>query len=1025
MDRDLGLRPSERYELRELIGEGGMGQVHRAWDRDLDRFVALKFIRGGDASLAQRLIVEARLQGSIDHPHIAKIYEVGLLEGEPFIAMQLVKGQSLDELSRGLPLRTRVELLIQVAGAVQAAHQMGLVHRDLKPGNILVEPTPDGRLHPYLTDFGLARGAEATGLTSLGIAAGTLPYMSPEQASGEAPVDFRSDIYGLGATLFALLTGHPPFESRHAAEEESHPGGDGDSASMPSGLLGGWRSRIRRAGRHEPPFSLLRRVLDEDPPAPSQLQRGLDRDLDIIVLKCLEKSPHRRYASAQALAEDLQRWLDGQPILARRTGRLERGVKWLLRHRAAARTAAVASLLLLVAVAGWVRAIWRAGAQAEVALRMGSEAKTLEAELRAAYLLPAHDVRPDKARVRAALQRLQEELARAGGSAGRAGAFALGCGHLALGDLDEARADLERAWNEGYRAPEVALALGRVYARLYRRDRGRLVQQVDPVQQERSLEALNRQWRDPALQLLRGLPQVPPEEQASLEGFLALTENRFDNGLAAARAIQSLSPGTYEGLMLEGNIHLFQAEELIHHGRIERGLPLLDQAQSDFARALEIGRSDPALYHMASLCRYERCLALGSQRGPRPEDFEEPLRAADMALRVDPDSAGTLLMKSDIVMKKAYTLNADGRPEPSMLEEAIALAEKAIRLDPANAFGWEELAQAIEHQIWLRGDLDFDVKDLCDQALAASDKALALAGASPSSNYLRASLLSELAANELKRRGADPRPEVALAEAGYLKVTELGQDRASVLLARSRAWKTVAQYEMTYGLDPDTTARLITGLYEKGLRTWPEVVQLAKEDAVWQATWAEWQLDHGQDPGAALKDGLAAAEGAHAIDARDSILEATLMRLHTVAGRWRAAHGQDPGSAFAAAVAAGYRSRQLNVLDPDFWLALGRLHAARARWALRSGSGPEPELRDALEALREGIRVDPRSCDFFLLSAEVQQLRAEALRRAGQPPRPALEAAGAALAEARRLAPFRPDLEREEARLKAGPLHAG
>src|SRR5690242_16336608 len=209
-----------------------MGRVHRAWDRELERFVALKFIRGGDPSLASRLIVEARLQSSIDHPHVAKIYEVGMLDDEPFIAMQLVKGQSLDELSRGLPLETKIRLVIQVASAVQAAHQAGLVHRDLKPGNILVEPAPDGSLHPYLTDFGLARGAEASGLTSLGFAAGTLPYMSPEQASGEGPVDFRSDIYGLGATLYALLTGHPPFESRHAVGEE-HP--DLSASSLPSG----------------------------------------------------------------------------------------------------------------------------------------------------------------------------------------------------------------------------------------------------------------------------------------------------------------------------------------------------------------------------------------------------------------------------------------------------------------------------------------------------------------------------------------------------------------------------------------------------------------------------------------------------------------------------------------------------------------------------------------------------------------------------------------------------------------------
>lgn len=1021
MDRDLDLRPSSRYELRELVGEGGMGRVHRAWDRELERFVALKFIRGGDPSLASRLIVEARLQSSIDHPHVAKIYEVGMLDDEPFIAMQLVKGQSLDELSRGLPLETKIRLVIQVASAVQAAHQAGLVHRDLKPGNILVEPAQDGSLHPYLTDFGLARGAEASGLTSLGFAAGTLPYMSPEQASGEGPVDFRSDIYGLGATLYALLTGHPPFESRHAAGEE-HP--DMSASSLQSGggllpeLLSGWRTRIRKEGRPAPPLSLLRRVLEEDPPAPSSLSAGLSRDLDTIVLKCLEKAPHRRYASARAMAEDLQRYLDGLPILARPAGNLERMAKWVIRHRALARTLAVGSLLLLIAVFGWARATWRSSAQAAVALRMGSEAKALEAELGAAYLLPAHDVRPDKARVRASLERLQGEIDSAGGSAARVGAYALGCGHFVVGDLDAARVELERAWQGGYRNPDVALALGRVYGSLYRRDRGLLIRQVDPRQRAATLEELNRRWRDPALQLMKAQPQIRAEDQALLEGFIALAEDRYEDGLSAARRIQALSPVLYEGQLLEANLHLFKGRDLVHEGRMEEGLALIGKAQATYTRALEIGRSDPELFYFAAVCRYEQCLALGLKRGARVSDFEAPLQDANRALAVDPENADALLLKADILMKKAYTLNADGNPSLPILEDAIILANRAIQLDASNPAGWEELAQAIEYKIWRWGDLDYDVKALCEEALTATDKALALAGASPSSHYLRASLHSELAANELKRRGVDPRPQVALAEADYLKIAELGDDRASVLLARTRAWKTVAQYETDFGLDASHTIGIVNGLFDLGQKTWPEVVQISKECAVWKALIAGWELDHGGDPSASLRAGLEQAEAAGRIDSMDSILQATLARLHTTEGLWQMRQHGNPDPAFHIALLAGERSKRLNPQDPDLWTALARLHLAQAEASIRQGEDPLSHLGQADEAIRSGQRLDPRSWEFPWLAAQVQLRLARWRQVLGQSPQRAYAQARDRLADARALASFRPDLKSEEERLK-------
>ena len=277
-----------------------MGRVQWAWDRDLSRFVALKFIRGGDPSLAQRLIVEAPLQSRVDHPHVARVYEVGTLERVDLIAMQLIKGHSLEEVCTALSFETKVGLFIQVASAVQAAHKEGLIHRDLKPGNVLVEPGAGNTLHPYLTDFGLARGAEGPNLTTQGFAAGTPSLHEPgaSLAAGEGPVDFRSDVYGLGATLYALMTGtSPPFECK------TDPGRSPDQPSavdwgLPISMMKSWFSEIRGEVKtgYEP--SLLRsRDRGRIHRPPSVLKPGLPKDLDTVVMKCLEKLPHQQGSS--------------------------------------------------------------------------------------------------------------------------------------------------------------------------------------------------------------------------------------------------------------------------------------------------------------------------------------------------------------------------------------------------------------------------------------------------------------------------------------------------------------------------------------------------------------------------------------------------------------------------------------------------------------------------------------------------------------------------------------------------------
>ena len=309
------------YQLLEEIGRGSQGVVYRARQKSLNRTVALKIIALGHwASKAhvKRFRREAEAAASLDYAGIVPIHEVGERDGSCYFSMKFVEGGQLDEVVRRSPISIRqaVELIAKVARIVHYAHEHGILHRDIKPGNILL----DAKGEPHLTDFGLARLVESeSSVTHTLDVLGTPSYMAPEQAAGNnAAVGSVTDVYGLGAVLYQLLTGHPPF-------------------------AGGTT------------YETIKLVLDTEPRQPRLLNPKIDRDLSTICLKSLEKDPKRRYPSALALAEDLERWLKHEPIQARHAGVFTRGRKWVQRNPTSALLAA--TLVAFAAAVGWN--IWK------------------------------------------------------------------------------------------------------------------------------------------------------------------------------------------------------------------------------------------------------------------------------------------------------------------------------------------------------------------------------------------------------------------------------------------------------------------------------------------------------------------------------------------------------------------------------------------------------------------------------------------------------------------------------------------
>lgn len=938
----------ERYQYVRFLGEGGMGRVFLALDPRLKRHVAIKFVRSSDANSVERFLNEAQTQARVTHNNLCKVYEVGEVDGRPYIVMQYIDGLALNLLGPELGLEQKLVLIRDVAEGLQHAHRCGLIHRDIKPSNIIVENAPGQGYRPVVLDFGLARQQAAPGLTVTGAVVGTPHYMPPEQARGEIHIlDRRGDVYSLGATMYELLCGEQPFS--------------GESS-----------------------LSILFKVINDEPVSLRAKKPGIPEDVDTICLKCLEKNPEKRYDSARALADDINRYLEGEPIKARRASLIYQLRKRAAKHKGTVITGAVLLVVLLIVMIWSWRQQARIRSEAQLALQFGQEVQEMEDDLRKVYLIPLHDIREQRAMLETRVDRFRERTAKVGKLGIGPGNYALGSAYLALERFDPALHHLELSWQSGFRRPEVAYALGRVLGELYKLELNRIRYINDKDERAKAKAEIVERFSKPARAYLEQVPPNSMDAPEYIESLLAFYDNEYSRALQRAQAAFARNTWFYEALILEGDVYKVRADESFNVGEYASAQADYQLAGEAYRHASRVGESDPLVYlAQADLAESQMLLSIYGQ-GELTSAFQQGIAACESALEADRENFRAYLAASSLYLRMAENLrtSADSR---SMLDQAIEMAEKAHSYNQEDADILSQLGRSYGLLAELLERLGEDPQESYEQSHQAYVKAIAL---DPSyRNYNRMGLLLKSRGFSERKRGRDPsaywqQAGDAFAEARKIDPSKFGTNHNQGELEFSRAF-----YLLSTGLDPSETLQNGIEAYRSALAINPQAKNSwAGLGDVYNLR-AKYLLEDGKSAVGDLNQAQSAFKKALDIDNQygRAYLGLGETFFYMAVGDFMLGGSGRPNLEKAIEI-----MKKAIALEPDnyrHYMSLGTFHLEAASQDVQVGVANTSDLELAFKALQKCNELSPNHVELASAIAKVYELRARLKLQKSQDPR--------------------------------------
>ncbi len=941
------------FAFERLIGSGGMGRVFKARDKTLDRWVAVKLLRSDDPETLARFAREARAQAGIQHDHVCPVYEVGEADGRPFIVMAFVDGVTLLDAVEEIGLEATVSVVADAADALHAAHRTGLIHRDVKPSNIMVEYFEDRGWHGWVMDFGIAQETTGEDLTVTGATLGTPAFMSPEQVQGgRGGCDRRTDVYGLGATLYRALVGRAPYEGSGAVD-------------------------------------ILVQVASAEPPAPRTIKPGIPRDLETIILKCLDKDPSRRYDSAAALAADLRLFLGGEPIQARRADWTYRAVKVLRKHRLSA--AVIATSLLVVGIIGGLAlgSVWRARQETVLAQAFAQEVKQMETTMQRAHLMPLHDIRAAIGEVRHRMEFLESRMQEEGPPAKGPGHYALGRGHLVLEQWPEALRHLRLTWDGGYRNPDVAYALGLTLGELYQRERSRALGMTSEVARDERLREIRSEYRDPALDFLQQASDLDPAGRAYAEGLIALNEERYDEGLDLAAGALAFDPTFFQARLLEADIEIARGTDLFGAGDIEESEACYSRAGNALAEAVEIGRSDPAVHR--SRCRLlTMTLENSIQRGTADEvGFQGAAEVCRDGLLINPDDVGALAAVSQLYWRWGTQLMKIGADPVPVLQRSLEMAEKAVSLDPDDGAGLNAIGVAFSKLGLYDLKTGDDPTENLQGAIDAFNRAIKIEPFNHQA-YNNRGLAKWRMGQWAMAGGQDSLPFLDGAAEDFRSALQVFREDPIALVNLGAVLLTAGMYQLDEGLDPTSSIDQSVEAFEQTLDINPRMAIAMNSLGAAFCTRAEWEQGHGADPRQSLDRAIDAFERSAAENPSNTMVYSNLGSAAATRGRYEFDIGEDPSSSLIEALEWLEKAIEVNPRNATALFNRAGIHRLSALYLIENGQDPAAETAIAMADLDQAARINPAFVGLGIERTRVQNLDARRLMALGRDPSQAL-----------------------------------
>lgn len=951
------------YEIVGELGSGGMGIVFKAYDPALKRYAALKIIRGDNPELAVRFVQEARAQARVQHDCVCRVYEVGELEGKQYIAMQLIEGKTLSAASKEMSVEEKVRVIQLIADALQVAHKQGLIHRDIKPSNIMLERGEDGRWKPYVLDFGLARDLDAPGVTRTGIAVGTPYYMAPEQVSGQhTQLDRRTDVYGLGATLYELLSGRPPYQGNNGPE-------------------------------------ILLQILRDDPAQIRTVAPKIPQDLETIVMKCLERDPLRRYESAKALSEDLQRYLDGDPLSAKPTSWSYRLIKRAKKNRLATviGMSAAAITIVLIGTVVWIQ--WQNRLQADYAREFGDEVKNIQSVLPSIYTAPIHDVRPEVNELENRLKQMEIRVKQGGRAARDPGNNALGQGYLALGQVEKAQEYLEKAWQAGYQTPSTAYALGQTMGLLFQKKLAEADRYSNEGMRKQMKQEYEKEFRDPAVRYLKQA-EGSVESPSYVEGLIALYEKRYEDALKKAKDAYAKSKWSYDAKTLEGKALVGIGQKQSDVGDYKRAIQNYQLAGEAYVQASELGRSRADIY-LNDCERWSKTVVAQTYTDISPMSFIGKAEdACNKAILVNPDDPAGYLGKASVYNRLAkyatYSSSEDPRP---LTKKAMEIAREAQRI----ALNSWEPHQVLLNAGMVQGEYELrhgiDPQNSLQEAIRQANLGLKINNRT-TDIYYKLGVTYALLAEYESQTGKNPIPTLEKAIQQYRKIEQIdpnmntgnetgiaywyiagyqtshnedpsvsfrhstdeyekflkiAPDDPYVLYNLGMVYSDQGSYEASAGKDPTSSFKKALGVQQKAAKFIPNNSYIINGIGFTHARTADYLLSLGKDPTTELNEGRKFLGQANQIDTSYYQPYSNLGYVELMAGLWAIKQKQSPVSYFDAARKLYQKSIESNKDVPESYSTIADIYRYEADWEIQQKQSAQQSIAKGLEWIKKSL----------------------------------------------------------------------